>query len=78
MFDDLLGEYDRVLPLLEARGRWLKAELGAWLEAQPGIKIHSVEMRLKSRQSLASKLARPDRNYADLWFYSNPVFVKVQ
>jgi putative GTP pyrophosphokinase len=74
---DLLAEYDRVLPLLEARGRWLEAELGAWLEAQPGIKIHSVEMRLKSRQSLASKLARPDRDYADLWEVTDLVGLRV-
>lgn len=75
--EDLLAAYDRVLPLLEARGQWLKAELGVWLAAQPGIKIHSVEMRLKSRASLATKLARPDRNYADLWEVTDLVGLRV-
>lgn len=75
--DDLLAAYDRVLPLLEARGHWLKAELGAWLAAQPGLKIHSVEMRLKSRESLATKLARPDRDYADLWEVTDLVGLRV-
>lgn len=77
MFDDLLAEYDRVLPLLEARAQWLQAELGAWLAAQPGLKIHSVEMRLKSRQSLAHKLARPDRDYGDLWEVTDLVGLRV-
>ncbi|HUQ07565.1 MAG TPA: hypothetical protein VM261_33960 [Kofleriaceae bacterium] len=77
MFEELLAEYDRVLPLLEARGQWLRAELGAWLAAQPGLKIHSVEMRLKSRASLAQKLARPDRDYADLWEVTDLVGVRV-
>jgi putative GTP pyrophosphokinase len=75
--DDLLAAYDRVLPLLEARGQWLRAELAAWLAAQPGLKIHSVEMRLKSRASLAQKLSRPDRDYADLWEVTDLVGLRV-
>jgi putative GTP pyrophosphokinase len=75
--EDLLAAYDRVLPLLEARGQWLRAELAAWLAAQSGLKIHSVEMRLKSRASLAQKLARPDRDYADLWEVTDLVGLRV-
>lgn len=77
MFDELLAEYDRVLPLLEARAQWLQAELGAWLAAQPGLKIHSVEMRLKSRPSLIQKLARPDRDYGALWEVTDLVGLRV-
>lgn len=64
---ELLAAYDRALPVLHARGAALQAELAAWLAAVPGLKIHSVTARLKRRDSLAQKLARPDRGYAELW-----------
>lgn len=67
MHDHLLDQYDRLLPVLRARGQALQAELSALLAATPELKIHSVELRLKSRISLAQKLARPDRDYAELW-----------
>ena len=65
--DELCEAYERVRPLLAARGEALRAELAGWLDAAPGLKVHSVTVRLKSRPSLAQKLARPDRGYADLW-----------
>ena len=64
--DLLLQRYDRELPLLRERGERLRDELAAWLAAETDLKIHSVTLRLKTRASLAGKLARPDRSYADL------------
>ncbi len=64
--DLLLERYDRELPLLRERGERLRDELAEWLAAETDLKIHSVTLRLKTRASLAGKLARPDRSYADL------------
>ena len=67
MHEALLDQYDRVQPVLRARGQALQHELTTLLSANPELKIHSVELRMKSRASLAQKLARPDRDYAELW-----------
>jgi len=64
--DLLLERYDRELPLLRERGERLRDELAGWLAAETDLKIHSVTLRLKTRASLAGKLARPDRSYAGL------------
>ena len=64
--DLLLERYDRELPLLRERGERLRDELAGWLAAETDLKIHSVTLRLKTRASLAGKLARADRSYADL------------
>ncbi len=77
MHGNLLDEYDRALPVLRARGQALQAELTAWLAAAPGLKIHSVELRLKGRASLAHKLARPDRDYAELWDITDLIGLRV-
>jgi putative GTP pyrophosphokinase len=73
----LLEEYDRVWPALCARGEALQRELHALLAAEPSVKIHSVAWRPKSRDSLARKLARPDRSYSDLWSLTDLVGVRV-
>lgn len=62
----LLAGFAEVAPRLEARGRALTAELSGWLAAA-GIKVHSVVARVKDPASLARKLARPDRDYVELW-----------
>lgn len=60
---DLLLAYDDLAPHLEALGDRLRA----WLEetsAHLGVQV--VDMRVKGRDSLARKLARPDRVYVQL------------
>ena len=64
--DDLLAAHADVTALLAARGDALCAALATWL-ADAGIKVHSITARVKSPSSLARKLARPDRDYAELW-----------
>ena len=64
--EELLEHYDRELPQLRARGEQLREALTTWLADETDLKIHSVTLRLKSRASLAGKLARPDRSYVDL------------
>jgi putative GTP pyrophosphokinase len=64
--DSLLEEYERTRPALERCGEALRTSLITWLAGEPGLKIHSVTVRLKSAESLARKLARPDRSYGDL------------
>ena len=64
---DLLAAYDGALGPLRAFGEGLCARVTAWLAEDSDLKLHSVTMRLKDRASLATKLARPDRTYDDLW-----------
>lgn len=77
MHADVLAEYDRVAPELERYGETLRARLEAWLRADEELKLHSVTLRLKSRDSLARKLARPDRTYASLWDVTDLVGLRV-
>jgi ppGpp synthetase/RelA/SpoT-type nucleotidyltranferase len=77
MHRDLLERYDLVLPELRACGEAKRAELAALLAAEAGLKTHSVTMRLKSRASLAMKLARPDRRYDSLWAVTDLVGLRV-
>jgi len=65
--DALLEQYDDAIPALRASADALRGDLTAWLAEEPGLKVHSVTWRLKTRDSLARKLARPDRSYRDLW-----------
>jgi putative GTP pyrophosphokinase len=62
----LLAAFSAVAPALEACGHSLTAALSAWL-GQAGIKVHSIVARVKDPASLARKLARPDRDYVELW-----------
>ncbi|MBX3198918.1 MAG: hypothetical protein KF894_12365 [Labilithrix sp.] len=73
----LLEKYDDLLPALRARGETLIAEIAALLASDPSLKVHSVTLRLKSRESLAQKLARPDRSYRDLWTITDLIGIRV-
>jgi ppGpp synthetase/RelA/SpoT-type nucleotidyltranferase len=77
MRETLLEDYDRALPMLRARGERLQAELSALLAADDELKVHSVTLRLKSRASLAQKLARPDRSYGSLWAVTDLIGLRV-
>jgi len=73
---ELLDAYASARPLLQARGHALCAELSAWLSAG-GIKLHSVTARVKDPESLARKLARPDRDYPELWSVTDLLGLRV-
>ncbi len=62
----LLAAFSDVAAVLEACGSSLTAALSTWL-GQAGIKVHSIVARVKDPASLARKLARPDRDYVNLW-----------
>ncbi len=62
-----LRAFDDARPALLAFGDELRDDLEAGLAAVVGLKVHSVTVRVKSRASLATKLARPDRSYRELW-----------
>lgn len=61
---DVLGAHAELASALEAWGRDLTTDLEGWL-AQ--LNVHSVRFRVKTRESLRGKLARPDRHYRSLW-----------
>lgn len=73
----LLTRYDDVAAILAARGEALRAELEGLLRAEPSLKIHAVTLRLKDRESLAKKLARPDKSYDDLWDVTDLVGLRI-
>jgi ppGpp synthetase/RelA/SpoT-type nucleotidyltranferase len=74
---ELLADYDRHAPALARHGEAMRAQLEAWLRADDQLKLHSVTLRVKSRASLARKLARPDRTYARLWDVTDLVGLRV-
>ncbi|MCW5834157.1 MAG: hypothetical protein KIS78_17295 [Labilithrix sp.] len=76
-YEALLEQYDVLLPALRARGEALVAELTALLASDPTLKVHSVTLRLKSRESLAQKLARPDRSHRELWTITDLIGIRV-
>ncbi len=77
MHRELIEEYEQLFPVLRACGEARRAELTALLAAEEGLKTHSVTLRLKSRASLAAKLARPDRRYDSLWAVTDLVGLRV-
>lgn len=74
--DATLDEYRRALPALEALCAARRDRVEALLRAR-GIKIHVVDGRVKSLESLRHKLARPDRTYASLWSITDLVGLRV-
>lgn len=75
--ENLVAEYERVLPVLRERGAAVSREIEALLAAEPSLKVHSVAWRCKATASLAQKLARPDRSYDSLWMLTDLVGVRV-
>ena len=76
-YEALLAEFDACEDRLRARGEELRSQVAAWLSEVSDLKIHSVTTRLKSRASLASKLARPDKSYEALWEITDLVGLRV-
>lgn len=72
----LLSAYDDACRSLDARGRELEAEIAS-LTRRAAIKVQSVTSRIKDRESLARKLARPDRRYPDLWTVTDLIGIRV-
>lgn len=73
----LLEQYDAMLASLHRHGDRLVDELRVLLAGDPSLKVHSVTVRLKSRESLARKLARPDKSYSDLWAVTDLLGLRV-
>ena len=73
----LLAELDPDVDALRERGEVLHAQLAALLRLDPALKLHSTTMRVKSRASLAAKLARPDRTYGSVWDVTDLVGIRV-
>jgi ppGpp synthetase/RelA/SpoT-type nucleotidyltranferase len=73
----LLADYDRVADALRGRAEAVRDHLERLLMAEPGLKLHSVTVRLKTRESLERKLARPDRTYARLWDVTDLIGVRI-
>jgi putative GTP pyrophosphokinase len=75
--DAILLEFDDRRDRLHERAEELRAQIASWLAAAQGLKVHSVTARVKSRASLAGKLARPDRSYRALWNVTDLVGLRV-
>lgn len=73
----LLARYDAVADALALRAEEMRTDIEQMLASEPGLKIHAVTLRLKDRASLAKKLARPDKSYADLWDVTDLVGLRV-
>ena len=71
-----LNTYEAHLPLLREQGAVLLRLLEGWL-SETGLKLHSVTMRVKSRDAIAHKLARPDRTYADFWDITDVIGLRI-
>lgn len=76
MSDGFLEQYEALRPELTRLGEHLTASLRAWLDAA-GLPVHFVSWRLKSVDSLARKLARPDKTYRQLWDVTDLLGVRV-
>jgi putative GTP pyrophosphokinase len=75
--EGFLQQYAELAPALAVRGGELRDALASWLSEVADLKVHSVTVRLKSMESLARKLARPDRSYAELWDITDLVGLRV-
>lgn len=75
--DAILRDFDLALPELWARGRVIEARLGELITRDAQLKLHSITLRVKRRESLAGKLARPDRTYGGLWDVTDLVGLRV-
>lgn len=72
-----LQHFDEAHPELRARAAAVRDDLARVLAEETNLKVHSVTARAKSRSSLAQKLARPDRSYAELWDVTDLVGLRV-
>ncbi len=73
---ELLEAFAAVRPVLASRGEALRDDIAGWLRGH-GLKVHSVTARAKDPASLARKLARPDRNYGELWSVTDLLGLRV-
>ena len=69
--------YDRVAPRLRVSGEALREMLARRLAEDAALKLHSITLRIKTRASVAAKLARPDRTYGALWDLTDLVGLRV-
>ena len=72
----MLNDYDKHLERLNAVGGQLDADLRALLGVA-AVPVQFVTWRLKTRPSLAQKLSRPDKTYAQLWDVTDLVALRV-
>lgn len=78
MAQRLLDAFEFERPALVRLCRTLTDQLEAALEAhRPALKVHSVRARIKAPDSLAGKLARPDKTYHHLWDVTDLVGLRV-
>ncbi len=62
---EILDQHEAAAGFLQRQGQELCGRVLEWLE-QGQVKVHSVTHRTKSGESLAGKLARPDKQYGSL------------
>lgn len=74
--DPLLETFDAHRRALEETAARLEGQLQARLR-EAGVPVHFVASRVKTRDSLARKLARPDRTYRALWDVTDLVGLRV-
>lgn len=76
MADGLVEQFLSLRAQLTSLGESLELTLRGWL-AEAGIPTHFVSWRLKSAESLAAKLARPDKTYRHLWAVTDLIGVRI-
>ncbi len=75
--DPVVSAYRLLLPALTEAGVALRDRLEDWLRATPGLKVHSVRMRVKEPPSLRTKLARPDKTYRHLFDVTDLIGLRI-
>lgn len=73
---DILSEYDQHQAVLRELGQGMQVYLHGLIAAR-GIKTHALGHRIKDRESLRRKLARPDKTYGRLWDVTDLVGLRV-
>lgn len=75
--DAWLAEYDGAIPALRTHGEAIRDQLVRALGEDSGLKLHSITLRVKQRDSVAAKLMRPDRTYGSLWELTDLIGLRV-
>jgi putative GTP pyrophosphokinase len=77
LLEPVVSAYRNLLPAFTEAGAALQERLEEWLRATPGLKVHSVRMRVKDPASLRVKLARPDKTYGHLFDVTDLVGLRI-
>jgi ppGpp synthetase/RelA/SpoT-type nucleotidyltranferase len=71
-----LTEYEAHHALMQAQGAAMLRTIEGWLSSS-SLKLHSINLRIKSREAFEGKLARPDRTYSSFWDITDIIGIRI-